>query len=177
MLDRHRAKDFVELHDQVDVRLSCRRTSIISILYQTSVRLLDSLGSFLSTFQRVLCPVRCQPSKTIARTSTAVSGAIESVASLSLSSIVVLMLLQRIDRPLSNLISEIAIPPPLAETILDTDVGKPWLVAMPEFEQKLDSLNTRARVKAVRALSEVAKGLRIVVCTVSFWRHLLSFLV
>ena len=87
------------------------------------------------------------------------------------------MLLQKIERPLSNLISEIAIPPPLAETILDTDVGEPWLVAVPEFEQKLDSLNARARVKAVRALSEVAEGLRIIVCTVSFWRHLLSFLV
>ena len=125
----------------------------------------------------LLCPVRYQPSMTVARTSTAVSGAVESVASLSLSSIVVLMLLQKIECLLSNLISEIAIPPPLAKTILNTDVGKPWLVAVPEFEQKLDSLNVHACVKAFRALSEVAEGLRIIVCTVLFWRRLLSFLV
>src|SRR5882724_941988 len=77
------------------------------------------------------------------------------------------MLVQKIERPLSNLISEIAIPPPLAETILDTEVGEPWLVAVPELEQRLDSLHARPRVKAVRALSEVAEGLRIVVCAVS----------
>ena len=105
----------------------------------------------------LLCPVRCQPSKTIARTSTAVSGAIESVASLSLSSIVVLMLLQKIEHPLSNLIAEIAIPPPLAETILDTDIREPWLVAVPEFEQKLDSLKC---ARACQSFSCTLRGSR-----------------
>lgn len=47
--------------------------------------------------------------------------------------------------------------------ILDTDVGEPWIEAIPEFEQKLEALKTRVRVKAARDMAEVAEGLRIVV--------------
>lgn len=72
---------------------------------------------------------------------------------------------QKIERPLSNLISEISIPPPLVETILDSEVGEPWLIAVPELESRLDSLKARPRVKAARAVGEVGEGLRIVVCS------------
>ena len=58
---------------------------------------------------------------------------------------------------------DLTIPPPLATLILDTPVGEPWIEAMYDFENKLDALKMRARVKAARDLSEVAEGLRIVV--------------
>ena len=58
---------------------------------------------------------------------------------------------------------DLCIPPELATIILDTHVGEPWIEAMYEFENKLDALKVRARVKAARDLSEVAEGLRIVV--------------
>jgi vacuolar protein sorting-associated protein 52 len=70
---------------------------------------------------------------------------------------------QRIEKPLSNLISSITISPSLATLILDTDVGEPWVSAIYDFERRLDILETRNRVKAARDLGEVVEGLRIVV--------------
>ncbi|KAF8591436.1 vacuolar sorting protein, partial [Ramaria rubella] len=131
---RHRAKDFVELHEQVE----------------TSVGLLDSLESFLSTFQHDL---------------SAVSGQISDLQGRSKDIESRLKGRRKIERPLSNLISEISISPVLAETILDSDVGEPWLVAIPELESRLNSLKARPRVKAARGLAEVAEGLRIVAAT------------
>ena len=64
---------------------------------------------------------------------------------------------------MSNLLVDLCIPPELATVILDTHVGEPWIEAIYEFENKLDALKVRARVKAARDLSEVAEGLRIVV--------------
>ena len=55
------------------------------------------------------------------------------------------------------------IPPPLAITILDTNVGEPWIVTIIDFERRLDVLKVRSRVKAARDLGDVAEGLRIVV--------------
>jgi hypothetical protein len=51
-------------------------------------------------------------------------------------------------------------------------VGEPWLLAVPQFELRLDALKARPRVKAVRSLAEVAEGLRIAVC--SFSNHAVS---
>ena len=48
------------------------------------------------------------------------------------------------------------------------DVGEPWISAIGDFEQRLDTLYARSRVKAARDLGEVAEGLRIVVCTQYF---------
>ena len=60
---------------------------------------------------------------------------------------------------------DLTIPPPLATTILDTNVGEPWLSAIDDFELRLEATKVRGRVKAARDLSEVAEGLRIVVRT------------
>lgn len=75
-----------------------------------------------------------------------------------------LMKRQKIERPLSNLLVDLTIPPPLATRILDTPVGDTWVESIPEFETRLEALKLRGRVKAARDLSEVAEGLRIVVC-------------
>ncbi|GJJ07494.1 hypothetical protein Clacol_001696 [Clathrus columnatus] len=128
------ARDFVELHEQVEMSLS----------------LLDSLDSFLSTFQHDL---------------SAVSGQISSLQEKSRDIENRLKSRRKIERPLSDLISQISISPSLAEVILDTQVGEPWLTVIPEFAIRLDALKTRQRVRAVRALSEVAEGLRIVAAT------------
>jgi hypothetical protein len=71
--------------------------------------------------------------------------------------------LQKIERPLASLLTDICIPPTMATLILDTDVGEPWLTVIPEFERILDTGSARARVKAARDVAEVAEGLRIVV--------------
>lgn len=73
------------------------------------------------------------------------------------------MIPQKIEKPLSNLLVDLTIPPPLATLILDTPVGDSWIEAIVEFERKLEALKLRGRVKAARDLSEVAEGLRIVV--------------
>ncbi|KAL0949390.1 hypothetical protein HGRIS_009454 [Hohenbuehelia grisea] len=129
-----RAKEFVELHDQVE----------------TSVNLLDSLESFLSTFQKDL---------------SAVSGQISELQDRSKDIDNRLKSRKKIEKPLSNLITDITIPPPLATLILDTDVGEPWITAIEDFERKLDTVNARSRVKAARDLTEVNEGLRIVAAT------------
>lgn len=61
------------------------------------------------------------------------------------------------------------IPPSLATIILESEVGDAWIPAIDDFERRLDTLNTRSRVKAARDLGEVAEGLRIVVC--AFYRN------
>ncbi|KAM6495996.1 vacuolar sorting protein [Amanita muscaria] len=131
---RGKATEFVELHDQV----------------QTSVNLLDSLQSFLSTFQKDLQAVSSQISELQDR-----SKDIESR----------LKSRRKIERPLSSLISDITLSPQLATTILDTDVGEPWIAAIVDFERRLVMIKSRARVKGARDLGEVAEGLRIVAAT------------
>ncbi|KAF8842691.1 Vps52-domain-containing protein [Paxillus ammoniavirescens] len=126
-----RARDFVELHDQV----------------QTSVNLLDSLESFLSTFQRDLSSVSGQISELQER-SKDIDNRVKNR--------------RRIEKPLSTLISDLTIPPALATTILDTEVGELWTPVIADFEKRLDALRARSRVKAARDLGDVVEGLRIV---------------
>ncbi|KAF7793700.1 hypothetical protein EIP86_004816 [Pleurotus ostreatoroseus] len=132
--DRARAKEFVDLHDQV----------------QTSVNLLDSLESFLSTFQKDL---------------SAVSGQISDLQDRSKDIENRLKSRRKIERPLSNLLADLTIPPPSATLILDTKVGEPWIAAIEDFERRLEALRLRGRVKAARDLTEVSEGLRIVAAT------------
>lgn len=63
--DHRRAKEFVELHDQVDVGLHLSSYSLLGLKgqNQTSVHLLESLESFLSTFQNDLSAVSGQISE------------------------------------------------------------------------------------------------------------------
>ncbi|KAF4574958.1 hypothetical protein EYR36_006312 [Pleurotus pulmonarius] len=129
-----RTSDFIDLHDQV----------------QTSVQLLDSLESFLSTFQKDLSVVAGQISELQDR-SKDIGNRLKSR--------------KRIEKPLSHLISDIVVPPPLATLILDTDVGEPWISAIQDFEKKLETIKARSRVKAARDLMEVVEGLRIVAAT------------
>ncbi|KAF8974178.1 Sac2 family-domain-containing protein [Flammula alnicola] len=131
---RGRAKDYIELHDQV----------------QTSVSLLDNLESFLSTFQKDLAAVAGQISELQDR-SKDIDNRLKSR--------------KKIERPLSSLLSEITIPPSLASTILDTNVGEPWIDAIMDFERRLNTSKARSRVKAARDLGEVIEGLRIVAAT------------
>lgn len=69
---------------------------------------------------------------------------------------------QKIEKPLSSLISDITVSPSLAFLILDSDVGEPWISAIEGFERHLEMTRVRSRVKAARDLTEVAEGLRIV---------------
>ncbi|KAF5388452.1 hypothetical protein D9615_000536 [Tricholomella constricta] len=131
---RRRAKEFIELHEQV----------------QTSVDLLDSLESFLSTFQKDL---------------SAVSGQISELQDRSKDIENRLKSRRRIEKPLSNLISDITIPPALATVILDSPVGESWIEVIQDFERRLETTKARSRVKAARDLGEVAEGLRIVAAT------------
>ncbi|KAI0030717.1 vacuolar sorting protein [Vararia minispora EC-137] len=117
---------------------------------QTTVNLLDSLESFLSTFQNDL---------------SAVSGQISDLQSQSKDIEGRLKSRKKIEKPLSNLISNLILPPPLATTILDTDVGESWIPAIEDFERRLEALKSRARVRAARDLSEVTEGVRIVAAT------------
>lgn len=43
-------------------------------------------------------------------------------------------------------------------------MGESWIPMISEFELRLEGLKVRGRVRAARDLSEVAEGLRIVVC-------------
>ncbi|KAA1466314.1 vacuolar sorting protein [Dentipellis sp. KUC8613] len=129
-----RAREFVELHDQVE----------------TSVNLLNSLETFLSTFQTDL---------------SAVSGQISDLQDRSKDIESRLKSRRKIEKPLSNLLTDLTIPPPLATVILDTRVDESWIPAIENFEHRLDVLRARTRVKAARDLGEVAEGLRIAAAT------------
>ncbi|KAF8450537.1 Vps52-domain-containing protein [Boletus edulis BED1] len=131
---RSRAKEFIEFHDQVE----------------TGVRLLDSLESFLSTFQRDL---------------SAVSGQISDLQERSTNIDNRLKSRRKIEKPLSSLISDLTIPPTLATTLLDTEVGEAWIPAVTDFERRLNALRARSRVKAARELVDVVEALRIVTAT------------
>ncbi|KAJ7276548.1 vacuolar sorting protein [Mycena haematopus] len=131
---RARAKDYVELHDQVE----------------TSVTLLNSLEAFLSTFQKDL---------------SAVSGQISDLQDRSKDIENRLKSRRKIEKPLASLITDITVPPYLATLILDSDVGESWILAIEEFERRLDMAKGRSRVKAARDIGEVTEGLRIVAAT------------
>lgn len=117
---------------------------------QTSVNLLDSLENFLSTFQKDL---------------SAVSGQISTLQDRSKDIENKLKSRRKIEKPLSHLLVDLCISPELATLILDTPVGEPWIPAIVEFENRLDAVKVRVRVKAARDLAEVAEGLRIVAAT------------
>jgi len=138
---------------------------------KTSVGLLDSLESFLSTFQRDLSAVSGQISDLQSR-SRDIEGRLRSrrvrISPLNYHSDSgvsnhVRCRPQKIEKPLASLISGLTLPPDLVTTILDTDVGEPWIPAVADFEQQLEVLRVRGRVRAARDLGEVAEGLRIVV--------------
>ncbi|KAG8912034.1 hypothetical protein FRC01_005334, partial [Tulasnella sp. 417] len=72
---------------------------------------------------------------------------------------------KRIERPLSQLLSDLSISPDLVTTILDTPVSESWIPVIEEFQQKLQSIKVRSRVKAARDLTELVEGLRIAAAT------------
>jgi vacuolar protein sorting-associated protein 52 len=128
---------------------------------------LDNLESFLSTFQKDLAAVAGQISELQDRSkdidSRLKSRKVQPFVSTTDSCWYLTVLLQKVERPLTNLISDITISPPLAAIILDTNVGDPWINAIIEFERRLVVSKARTRVKAARDLAEVIEGLRIVV--------------
>jgi hypothetical protein len=134
---------------------------------KTSVGLLNSLESFLSTFQKDLSAVSGQISDLQDR-SKDIENRLKSrrVPSSLLTFNPILKYAQKIEKPLSNLITDITIPPYLATLILDSDVGEAWILSIEEFERQLDTAKGRSRVKAARDLGEVSEGLRIVVCPI-----------
>ncbi|KAG8743361.1 hypothetical protein FRC10_012165 [Ceratobasidium sp. 414] len=113
---------------------------------KNSIDLLDSLEGFLSKFQSDL---------------SAVSGQITDLQSRSRDFDTRLKSRQKIERPLSQLLQELCIPPDLAITILDTNISEPWLQAVATLEEKMMALEARARVRASKDLSEAAEALRI----------------
>ncbi|KZT53296.1 vacuolar sorting protein [Calocera cornea HHB12733] len=117
---------------------------------ETSTNLLGELETFLSTFQTDL---------------SAVSGQISDLQSRSREFDAKLKGRRKIERPLSLLLADLAIPPELALLILDNNVNEAWISGIEELEVKLDTIQQRTRVKAAKDLSEVAEGLRIVAAT------------
>ncbi|CAE6369486.1 unnamed protein product [Rhizoctonia solani] len=113
---------------------------------QNSMNLLDSLEGFLSKFQSDL---------------SAVSGQITDLQSRSRDFDMRLKSRQKIERPLSQLLQELCVPPDLATTILDTNVSESWIPAIAALEEKLIALEARSRVRASKDLSEAAEALRI----------------
>lgn len=121
-----------------------------SFLQQTSLSLLENLESFLSTFQTDL---------------TSVAGQISELQRRSKDIDERLRGRRRIERPLASLIADLTIPPQLATTLLDTNVGEPWIDAVAQLEARLGSIQTRGRVKASKDLGDVAQALGIVAAT------------
>lgn len=113
---------------------------------QNSMNLLDSLEGFLSKFQSDL---------------SAVSGQITDLQARSRDFDMRLKSRQKIERPLSQLLQELCVPPDLAVIILDTNVSEPWIPAVATLEEKIVALEARSRVRASKDLSEAAEALRI----------------
>ena len=129
------------------------------------MKLLDSIESFLSTFQTDLSSVSGQISDLQSR-SKDIEGRLKSRKvriSPHFSVCPDEHSFQKIEKPLSNLLTDVTLPPSLLTTILDTDVGENWTTAIVELERHLETLKSRSRVKAVRDLGEVAEGVWIVV--------------
>lgn len=84
-------------------------------------------------------------------------------------SVIYRILVQKIERPLSNLIMDICLPPSLISTILDTDISDSWIPSIGELEQHLDTLQARGRVKAAKDMVELMAQVQLVVCTPSIF--------
>ncbi|QRW15915.1 vacuolar protein sorting-associated protein, Vps52/Sac2 family protein [Rhizoctonia solani] len=106
------------------------------------MNLLDSLEGFLSKFQSDL---------------SAVSGQITDLQSRSRDFDMRLKSRQKIERPLSQLLQELCVPPDLATTILDTNVSESWIPAIAALEEKLIALEARSRVRASKDCQRLRK--------------------
>jgi hypothetical protein len=145
------ASEYVELHEQV----------------KSSTSLLDSLQTFLSTFQRDLSVVSDQianlqlQSKDIdARLQ---SRKVRSVNAIYIDIRVDEVCYQKIENSLDNLIGELCMPPPVASVILDCQVDDSWFEATDQLEQCILALQPRSKLRATKDLSALTEGLRIVV--------------
>ena len=133
---------------------------------------MDSLESFLAKFQSDLAAVSGQISDLQGRSKEfdarlhgrKVSPAPPFFMCLLPKTILPLFWLQKIEKPLSQLVSDLSISPSLVSAILDTPVGETWISAISELEQKISSVKARSRVKGARDIAEVVEGLRIGVC-------------
>lgn len=54
-------------------------------------------------------------------------------------------------------------PPSLANIILDTEVGDPWIASIADLDRVLITVTARSKVKAARDMNDMTEGLRIVV--------------
>jgi vacuolar protein sorting-associated protein 52 len=127
--------------------------------------MLDSLELFLSTFQKDLSAVSGQISELQERSKDIENRLKNRRVGISTNCIIPAYepRSQKIEKPLSKLLSEITIPPEMISVIIDTDVGDPWLTVIPDFEERLVTSRARARVKAARDLGDVFEAVRIVV--------------
>ncbi|KAJ9108921.1 hypothetical protein QFC21_000242 [Naganishia friedmannii] len=126
---QRRVPDYLQLHESVN----------------SSTLLLDSLATFLATFQRDLSDV---------------SGQIFELQNHS----------QEIDerskgrksiaKPLNALISDLILSPTLITTIRDTRPGDAWLPLIVELEQKVNTVKTNGKVKAAHEIGMVVEGLK-----------------
>ncbi|KAE8268646.1 hypothetical protein A4X09_0g3692 [Tilletia walkeri] len=138
-----RAPGFLALHDQVNA----------------STSLLDSLESFLSTFQHDLKTVSSHISD-LQRRSNRIDSRLQARAHL--------------ERPLSDLLSTITLRPALVNQIFDTEPDPSWPAAIGELENVLvatassfpstssaTSTTSPSDMKAVKEARDVAEGCRI----------------
>lgn len=130
--------------------------------------MLDSLEAFLSTFQKDLSAVSGQIFELQGK-SKDIENRLETrkvtfrECCVACSDALMMVIVQRIEKPLSKLIADIVISPALATIILDSPVSESWIPAVEDFEHKLNTLNARSRVKAARDLGDLTEGLQIVV--------------
>ncbi|KAJ9101932.1 hypothetical protein QFC19_005013 [Naganishia cerealis] len=126
---QRRIPDYLQLHESVN----------------SSNLLLDSLASFLATFQRDLSDV---------------SGQIFELQNLSQDIEERSKGRKSIAKPLNALISDIILSPTLITTIRDTRPGDAWLPLIVDLEQKINAVKTNGKVKAAHETGMVVEGLK-----------------
>ncbi|KAI5454705.1 Vacuolar protein sorting-associated protein 52 [Naganishia albida] len=126
---QRRLPDYIALHQSID----------------SSTTLLDSLASFLSTFQHDLSNVSGQifELQTHSRDIDERSKGRKSIA-----------------KPLNDLIQQLILSPTLITTIRDTRPGDAWLPLMVELEEKIHAVRVMGRVKAAHEVGMVVEGLK-----------------
>jgi hypothetical protein len=134
---------------------------------QSSTTLLDSLSSFLSSFQHDLSDVSNQIYE-LQDQSKAIDARLEArrVSGGPLSTLAGRPVLissfhrQSVAQPINDLISDVILSPSLVTIIRDTAPGDAWLPAIAQLHDKLVAVRARGKVKAAHEIGMVVEGLK-----------------
>ena len=124
--------------------------------------MLESLESFLSTFQNDLSAVSGHISQLQGR-SRLIEARLQGrrVSPYACVHTCLLIPRQHLEKSLGPTVSQLVLPPELISVIMETEPGEKWIPAITQLDSRMSAIRGGPRVAARQSLDDVAEKLRI----------------